>query len=137
MISDWMFKAVFHQKPTSQIKMKRHQQFPTAIQDIALNLVFTVVGEQRINRTQQEYAVIAAKLPPLKVLTFKVNETLRRIHERSDYLEIPLPQICRFKAGDKRYSYEDYPRQISCETVRAALEVSGMRRPRATRTKPF
>ena len=30
-----------------------------------------------------------------------------------------------------------YPERISCETVRAALEVSGMRRPRAKRTKPF
>jgi hypothetical protein len=117
--------------------MKKYQHFPTVLQDIALNLVFAVMGEQRINRTQQEYAAITAKLPPLKVLTFKVNEMLRLIHERSARLEIALPQICRFKAGDKRYTYEDYPRQISCETVRAALEVSGMRRPRVKRTNPL
>jgi hypothetical protein len=117
--------------------MSKRRSFPTAIQDIALNLVFTVMGERRINRAQQEYAAIAARLPPLKVLTFKVNEKLRWLHERSACSEIPLPQICRFKAGDERYTYEDYPSQISRETLRAALEVAGMRRKRGERTKPF
>jgi len=115
--------------------MTRKQSFPTVIQDIALNLVFAVMGERRINRTPQEYAAIAAKLPPLKVLSFKVNQRLQLIHQESDRSKIPLPQLCRFKAGDKRWNYEDYPRKISRETMRIALEISGMRRPRGKRAK--
>ena len=61
--------------------MTRKQIGPTVIQDIALNLVFSVMGERRINRAQQEYADIAAKLPPLKVLSFKVNQLLQSIHQ--------------------------------------------------------
>jgi hypothetical protein len=115
--------------------MSKRQGFPTAIQDIAINLVFNVMGERRINRTPQEYATIAAKLPPLKVLTFEVNEELCWMHEQSARSGVPLPQLCRFKAGDERWSYEDYPHQISIETVRAALEISGMRPRRWKRTK--
>ncbi len=75
---------------------------PTVIQDIALNLVFAVMGERRINRTQQEYASIAAKLPPLKKLVFKINELLVSIHKHAALSGVPLPQICRFQTGDKR-----------------------------------
>ena len=115
--------------------MRKRHSFPTAIQDIAINLVFNVMGERRINRTPQEYAAIAAKLAPLKVLTFEVNKELRWMHEQSARSGVPLPQLCRFQAGDERWSYEDYPRQISIETVRAALEISGMRPSRWKRTK--
>jgi hypothetical protein len=100
---------------------------PTVIQDIALNLVFTVMGERRINRTQQEYAAIAAKLPPLKKLVFEINELLASIHKQAALNGVPLPQICRFQAGDKRWEFENYPRQISIETLRLALVHSGMR----------
>jgi hypothetical protein len=117
--------------------MKRQQRFCTAIQEIALNLIFTVLGERRVNRTQQEYAAIVASLPPLKVLTFKVNETLRWMHKRSACSGVPLPQICRFRAGDERYTCEDYPSHISHETIRAALDVSGLRRPRRSRANSF
>ena len=113
--------------------MNRQQRFCTAVQDIALNLIFTVLGERRVNRTREEYEAIVASLPPLKVLTFEVNETLKR----SACSGIPLPQICRFRAGDERYTYEDYPSHISYETVRAALEVSGLRRARRRRANSF
>lgn len=36
---------------------------PTPFQNIALDLVFEVIGEERINRTHKEYMEIAAKLP--------------------------------------------------------------------------
>ena len=75
------------------MNMTRKQIGPTVIQDIALNLVFSVMGERRINRTQQEYAAIAAKLPPLKVLSFKVNQLLQSIHQESARSETPLPQL--------------------------------------------
>ena len=111
--------------------------FLTPIQDIALNLIFTVVNEGRNNRTLGEYISIAAKLPPLKILFYKVNALLRSMHEKSIETGVPLPLICRFQAGDERYQFEDYPREISGETIRTALTVSGMRLPRAKRAKPF
>jgi hypothetical protein len=115
--------------------MSTKQQFPTPIQDIALNLVFTIIGERRINRTRQEYAAIASKLPALKVLVHKVNEQLAWMHKSSTRSGILLPQLCRFKAGDERYIYEYYPRKISLETIRAALTVSGLRSPRGKTAK--
>src|SRR5690349_16505655 len=115
--------------------MAKRQQFLTPIQDIALNLAFAVVDESRINRTARDYAAIAAKMPPLKLLLHKVNDLLRWIHQRSAEIGLPLPQLCRFKAGDERYEYEDYPSRISMETLRLALEISGMREPRWKRAK--
>ena len=107
--------------------MSRQPQFPTPIQDITLNLIFAVMREERINRTDDEYKSIAARLPALKELTYQVNQLLQRIHECSGGR---LPEICRFKAGDQRVNYEPYPKSISQETVRAVLEISGMRQPR-------
>jgi hypothetical protein len=103
---------------------------PTPIQEIALNLIFTVMGERRCNRTPGEYAAIAAKLPALKILVFKVNEALTWMHSRSRRSGVPLPLLCRFQAGDARCIYEDYPGEISYETVRTALNVSELRSPR-------
>jgi hypothetical protein len=107
--------------------MSKQPQFPTPIQDITLNLIFAVMHEERINRTADEYKSIAARLPPLKELTYQVNQLLQRIHECSGGR---LPELCRFRAGDRRIVFEPYPKHISYETVRAALEISGMRSPR-------
>ena len=46
--------------------MRKHSQFPSPIQEIALNLTFAVVRERRINRTYDEYMAIAARLPRSK-----------------------------------------------------------------------
>jgi hypothetical protein len=113
------------------------QQFPTPIQEIALNLVFNALGERRKNRTPREYAEIASRLPPLKVLTHRVNVELKWMHSRSIRSGVPLPELCRFKAGDERITYEKYPQQISYQTVRSALNVSGLRRPRGRRARPL
>jgi hypothetical protein len=111
--------------------MGQHPQFPTQIQNIALDLIFAVMGEERINRTYDEYMAIAARLPPLKELTFKVNRLLQQAHQSNNECNgFVLPQLCRFKGGDKRIVYEPYPKTISYETIREALEVAGMREPR-------
>ena len=117
--------------------MHKRQQFPTPIQNIALNLVFAVLGEHRFNRTYDEYMNIAAKLPPLKRLTFEVNTLLQQLHECNGCNEALLPQLCRFKAGDQRITYELYPKSISSQTVRTALQISGMREPRWEKPIPF
>jgi hypothetical protein len=61
--------------------MSKRPQFPTPIQDITLNLIFAVMKEDRINRTYDEYMGIAAKLPPVKRLTFEVNRLLQQLHK--------------------------------------------------------
>jgi hypothetical protein len=108
----------------------KQQHFPTATQDIAANLIFAVMGETRFNRTYSEYIAIAAKFPLLKVLHSDVNERLQKIHEDSDSNGWPLPEICRFQAGDEGHTFEPYPKTISYETIRATLRVLGMREPR-------
>jgi hypothetical protein len=100
--------------------------FPTPIENVALNFAFEHVGESRYNRTTDEYIRIAAKLPPLKLLHYHINERLKKIHDSGS---VPY-QICRFRAGDKRIVYEDYPKSVSIEVLRAALIKSGMRMPR-------
>jgi hypothetical protein len=110
--------------------VNKRPQFPTPIQEIAINLIFAVMGEERINRTYDEYMAIAARLHPLKVLTFEVNRLLQELHRCNGCNGVRLPQLCRFKAGDQRITYEPYPKVISSETVRTALEISGMRNPR-------
>jgi len=104
--------------------------FPTAIQNTCLSLIFRAMKECRNNRTYAEYMDIAARLPALKVLHFQVNEELKKFRRTQGD---QLPQICRFKAGDKRICYEPYPESISYETVRDALTVAGMRVPRRRR----
>ena len=104
---------------------------PTAIQNIALSLIFAVMGECRYNRTFDEYMAIAARLPPLKQLTYLVNRLLQQLHKCNDECKgFILPELCRFKAGDQRIVYEPYPKSISRETVRAALVAAGMREQR-------
>jgi hypothetical protein len=110
--------------------MGKHPQFPTPTQDIALNLVFVVMEEERNNRTYGEYMAIAARLPSLKVLTFKINQLLQQLHNCNGCNGRLLPELCRFKAGDERINYEPYPKTISYQTVRSALEILGMREPR-------
>jgi hypothetical protein len=110
--------------------MSKHPQFPNPIQEIALNLTFAVLGERRINRTYDEYMAIAARLPPLKVLTFKINQFLQHMNKCSGCNGVLLPELCRFKAGHRQIVYESYPKRISYETVRAALELAGMRQPK-------
>jgi hypothetical protein len=109
--------------------MSKHPQFPTPIQDITLNLAFAVIREERINRTYDEYMAIAARLPPLKVLTFEINQLLEQLHKCNGCNGARLPRLCRFGAGHRRIVYEPYPKKISYETVRAALEIAGMRQP--------
>jgi hypothetical protein len=119
--------------------MSKKPQFPTAIQNVAINLVFAVLSEQRCNRSQEEYRAIMAKLGSLKILTHKINDLLTQLHVRSNKTSEPLPEICRFKAGDQyeRIVYENYPTHISYETLRAALEVAGFRAPRCRRSNPL
>ena len=103
----------------------------TSVENIALKLVFAFMNEGQYNRTSEDYMRIALELPRLKVLHYEVNRLLASRLERDG----PPYQICRFKAGDERYSFEPFPTSISIETIRSALVKSGMREPRRRQIK--
>ncbi len=50
---------------------------PTSKENIAINLIFDWLDEYRFNRTPQEYADIAKRLPKLEALHAYVNQRLR------------------------------------------------------------
>jgi hypothetical protein len=106
--------------------MSKH---PTSKENIALDLIFHCVGESRSNRTRDEYAAIAAKQPPQKVLHGNNNDYLAN---SADEGRVPF-EISYFKAGDEHIWYEPFPKSLSIETVRNAEVKSGMRALRPNR----
>jgi hypothetical protein len=80
--------------------MKKRRKFPTSIQNIALELVFEVMGEERINRSREEYMEIAAKLPPLKQLVFTINKRLKQLHK--EFSEQSSTQVIRWTGVPRR-----------------------------------
>ena len=103
-------------------------KYLTSKEDLAVDLIFHCVGESRYNRTIEEYAAIAAKLPPLKVLHGYINDLLKKC---ADTGQAPY-EICYFQKGDRHIWYQEFPKELSIETVRNAERKSGMRalRPR-------
>ena len=97
-------------------------QFPTSMENIALNLIFEWLGESRYNRTLQEYAEIARHLPKLDALCAYVNQRLREIAVAGS----PPYEICRFRAGDNSVRYVRFPKSLSITVIRTALVKSGM-----------
>ncbi len=90
---------------------------------MALSLVFSAVSEERCNRSMGDYLEIASRLPLLRILVGLVNEELKKRHKRD---EVPLA-ICRFRPGDRVIRYDPVPTSISKQTIRIALNLSGMR----------
>ncbi len=103
----------------------------TMQEDLALDLIFEIVGERRVNRTMEEYAAIAAKLPPIKVLHGYANDRLREIAK-----DPRRPRgLCYFKPGDRRAWFKPYPKSILLEVLRSALVKSGMRNKQVRRPR--
>jgi hypothetical protein len=105
----------------------------TSKENIAFSLIFEWLGESPINRTFEEYVEIAARLPKLQSLHAYVNQRLREMAE-AGYAPY---EICSFKAGDRYWRYEPFPRSLSITTVRNALVKSGMWQLRASQAKPL
>ena len=76
------------------------------------------VGESTYNRMTDEYAAIAAKLPPLTVLHGYINDLLKKC---ADTGQAP------YEKGDRHIWYQEFPKELSIETVRNAERKSGMR----------
>jgi len=105
---------------------------PTSTQNIAINLIFEWMGEERYNRTYEEYMNIAKRLPKITAAHAYVNQRLREFAERGNR---PFDAICYFRAGDRKPRYAPFPTSISEETIRKGLEEMGMREPKPRKRK--
>jgi hypothetical protein len=97
-------------------------RFLTSKENIVINLVSEWLGESCINRTLNEYAAIAKRIPKIEAVHAYVNQRLR---EMADARFAPY-QISYFRLGDRYPWYADFPKSISVETVRTALKKSGL-----------
>jgi len=95
----------------------------TSKENIAANLIYEMMGEPRINRTIDDYIEIASRFPKLAACHAHVNQRLREMKENGT---APLYGICYFKAGDRHSRIEEFPTELSIETVRTALLKMGM-----------
>jgi hypothetical protein len=105
---------------------------PTAVQDLALDLLFGALGVYPINRTPEDYEEIKSRIPNLKRAHHLVN---RRLAELAGTPEFERTRICRFKAGDTIIREEPLPTSISIETIRLALNANGWRAHREGRRR--
>jgi hypothetical protein len=92
-------------------------------ENLALELVFGLLGEERCSDTGKDYADIIARLPPIKVLHGQINDRLKAWAKAG----FAPHQVCHFKVGDRYPQYEEFPTSLSLETLRSALVKSGMR----------
>jgi hypothetical protein len=114
----------------------------TSKESLAIDLLLEALGEERCDRTADEYKAIVDKIrrQPLKVLDCWVMSRLR--HYNLKFAEDKkqghaFPEICYFRSGDRYPRYEKFPESLSVETLRSALLKWGvpMRRPRKRVTK--
>jgi hypothetical protein len=97
------------------------------LEELALDLLFESYGEDRYNRSTEDYERLRSHATSLKVAHFRVNEELKK--ENSEGRQ-RYSAICRFRAGDISPRYEPYPTSISIDTIRNALNFSGFRKPK-------
>ena len=101
----------------------------TSDQGIALDIIFGQLGESRFNReidhwgTTYKYVYVASRAPKLSAMHADVNKVLS---DMADAGCVPF-EICSFKAGDRYFHYDKFPKSLSLETIRKAWVKSGMR----------
>jgi hypothetical protein len=96
--------------------------FLTSKENIVINLLFEWLNESRYNRSLKDYIVIALRVPKTLAVHAYVNQ---RLSEMAKAGHAPY-QICYFKPHDRYPWFEDFPKSLSIETVRSALNKFGM-----------
>jgi hypothetical protein len=97
--------------------------FPTSTHNIVINLLYEWLGECRFNRSWDDYIAIARRVPKVDAVHCYVNQRLKEFQDSGSQ---PFDAICYFKPGDENLWYKPFPTSISRETVRVALERSGL-----------
>ena len=90
----------------------------TSKENIAIELIFDFLKEDRANRTLQEYCEIETRLPPIEAAFVHVNARLAELAKSG---QAPY-EICYFKKGDVGHSYQPFPTCLSRETIRKAIK---------------
>ncbi|UPJ74512.1 hypothetical protein [Bradyrhizobium sp. 187] len=98
-----------------------------SLQELAVDLLFDTLGEDRYNRSPQEYERLASLIPHIKEAHHRVNERLEQLQKTGQQ---PYSAICYFKAGDVAPRYVPFPTKISAETLRKGLIAIGLRTPK-------
>ena len=107
----------------------------TQLEDTVLSLIFEIMKERRYSRTTEEYAAIATRLPPIKVLHGRVNDRLKQIAELR-----ATPRLCHFQAREQHrvvqglFGLDQSPSCTLC-TCKSGLRTKQERRPRAVRVQ--
>jgi hypothetical protein len=97
--------------------------FPTSVHNIVINLLYEWLGETRFNRSWDDYISIAQRVPKVDAVHAYINQRLQEFKAAG---KPPFDAICYVKMGDKGIWYKPYPSSISRETVRQALQRSGL-----------
>src|SRR5258708_34987305 len=106
---------------------------PTALEELAVNLVLGSEGGSRYNRAPAEYQHLASLVTNLKDAHYRVNKRLKERHVAGNF---EGPAICDFKAGDRYPHYRPIPTSISPQTIRNGLTALGFREPKWRKHKP-
>jgi hypothetical protein len=105
---------------------------PKPLEELSLDLLFESYGEDRYNRSAEDYAYLSTLVTNLKDALFRVNQRL------AQYKRSGKPRwsgICYFRAGDLTPRFKPFPESISMQTIRSALEFSGFREPKYRKTQ--
>ncbi|MBR0719113.1 hypothetical protein [Bradyrhizobium liaoningense] len=97
------------------------------LEELAVDLLFEALGEDRYNRSMLEYAYLISLIPPLKEAIHLVNQRLQQLNETGQQR---FSAICYFKSGDLAPRYVPFPSKISIETLRMGLLRLGFRTPK-------
>jgi hypothetical protein len=101
--------------------------FPTSSERIVIDILMEWLGESSLNRTPQEYITIAQKVPKPAAVHAYVNQRLAEIAATNS---APY-RICHFKCGDRYVWFAEFPKSVSLETVRTAINKFGVPQLRA------
>ncbi len=101
--------------------------FLTSTERIVINFLMEWLGESCINKSLKEYIAIAEKIPKPAAIHAYVNGRLAEIAKTN---QAPY-RICHFKCGDRYVWFAEFPKSVSLETVRAALNKFGVPQLRA------
>src|SRR6185437_8932255 len=97
--------------------------FLTSTERIVIQLLMEWIGESCVNRSLKEYVALAAKIPKPAAVHAFVNQ---RLAEIATTHQAPY-KIYHFKSGDEYIWYAEFPKSVSLETVRVALNKFGRR----------
>jgi len=98
-------------------------KYPPPSEVIILSILHEIYNPTGKELSLREFIEIADKLPPLKVIHGQINDWLKKRPVETGI----NGTVLYLNAGDLQHRTAQYPRAVSLEAVRTALENSGFR----------